>query len=206
MHTLYTRPGSGGFVVEAALRLCGQPFSAVAVQRGGPYDPAFQAISPLRQIPVLVLPDGRSMTESAAICIYLSEIHPQAELGPQVGAPDRADFLRWMLFMSSALYPALLRYFYAPRYTAAPAGVEGVRQAAVSECDRLFEILEQALQGRDWLVGSRRTIADIYLLMLAHWHPEGDKPRAEWINIVRVCEALKHDPVLAELNTTHRIW
>lgn len=206
MHTLYTRPGSGGFVVEAALTLAGEPFTSVEVKRGGPYDPAFLALSPLRQIPVLVFADGRAMTESAAICIYLSETHPEAELGPGVGSPDRGDFLRWMLFMSSALYPALLRYFYAPRYTADPAGVDAVRQAAVSECDRLFEILEQALQGRDWLVGSRRTIADIYLLMLAHWHPEGDKPRPEWTGIVRLCERLKQDPVIAKLNETHRSW
>src|SRR5689334_19494279 len=105
MHTLYTRPGSGGFVVEAALHLAGQPFTSVAVARGGPYEPGFLALSPLRQIPVLVSPDGRSMTESAAICIHLSELHPQAELGPGAGSPDRADFLRWMLFLSSALYP-----------------------------------------------------------------------------------------------------
>jgi glutathione S-transferase len=206
MHTVYTRPGSGGFIAEAALAMVGLPYTCARVERGGPYDPAFEAISPLRQIPALVLPDGRSMTESAAICLHLCDTHPEAGLGPQPGAPDRADFLRWMLFMSSALYPALLRYFYAPRYTTDPNGAEAVKQAALDECDRLFKILDDALEGRDWLVGDRRTIADVYLLMLAHWHPEGDKPRPEWKNIVRLCETLKPDPVIAGLNGTHRLW
>jgi hypothetical protein len=55
-------------------------------------------------------------------------------------------------------------------------------------------------------LAGERSIADVYLLMLAHWHPVADRPRDEWKNIVRVCEALKREPALAELNKRHRIW
>jgi glutathione S-transferase len=173
MYKLYTRPNSGGFVVEAALALAGVPFDQIDVPK--PPDPAFLAISPLNQVPVLTLPDGNSITESAAICILLAERHPEAGLAPAIGSPARADFLRWMAFMSSVIYPAALRFFYAHRYTADPSGLEAVKQAAVAEMDRDFAIVDAALENRDWLVGDRLSLADIYLVMLVAWHPEGNR-------------------------------
>jgi glutathione S-transferase len=205
MYTLYGRPGSGSFVVEAALVLAGVPFNVVNVVKGAPPS-GYSGISPLHQVPALGLPDGGSMTESAAMCLYLSDLHPEASLGPAPAAPARPEFLRWMLFLSSMLYPASLRFAYAQRYTTDPAGVAAVKGSALAESDRGFVIVEDALAGRDWLVGNQRSIADIYLLMLAYWHPVGDRPREEWTNITRLCRTLRADPVLAKLNETHRLW
>lgn len=204
MYRLYTRPGSGGFVVEAALQAADAKFELIDVPKGVPHDPAFLAVSPLGQVPAIVLPGGKPVTESAAICILLAEQYPAARLAPAAGTPERANFLRWMIFLSG-VYLADLRYFYAHRYTADPAGIEPVKQAALAEMDRDFAILDDALAGRQGLAGER-SIADVYLLMLAHWHPVADRPRDEWKNIVRVCEALKREPALAELNKRHRIW
>ena len=205
MYTVHSRPGSGGFVVEAALELTGQRYTVVNVERGKP-SPEFLKISPLGQVPVLTLPDGSVLTESAAICLLLAEQHPQAGLAPPAGAPGRAEFLRWMMFMSSWLYPVLLRWFYAQRVTTDPQGIDAVKAAAVREIDRAFMIVEQALEGREWLAAGNFSIADVYLAMLAHWHPVDDRPRAEWVNIVGLCERLKAHPVIAKLNTSHRMW
>ena len=54
MYRLYTRPGSGGFVVEAALALTGAPFDQIDVPKKDPPDQAFLDISPLNQVPVLI--------------------------------------------------------------------------------------------------------------------------------------------------------
>lgn len=205
MYALYSRPNSGGFVAEAAFELAGVPINVVNVDKAAP--PAeFLAISPLGQVPALVLPDGRTMTESAAITIMIADLHPEAGLAPAPDSPARADFLRWMLFMSSTLYPAVLRYFYAERYTTEAAGVEGVRAAALAEIDRCFEIIEKALSVRPWLAGDAMSIADVYLLMFAHWHPAGDRPRDEWVRIVDLCARLRAHPVIDRLNATHRFW
>ncbi|RUX97938.1 MULTISPECIES: glutathione S-transferase family protein [unclassified Mesorhizobium] len=206
MYKLYTRPGSGGFVVEAALALANVPFEQIDVPKTDRPDPAFLGISPLNQVPVLTLPDGSSMTESAAICILLAERHPNAGLAPAVDTPARADFLRWMTFMSSVLYPAVLRFYYAYRYTADPDGTKAVKQAAVAEMDRGFAVLDAALQGRDWLVGSQLSLADIYLVMLVAWHPDVDKARTAWPNIERLWSKLRDNPLMKTLNTSHEMW
>ena len=108
--------------------------------------------------------------------------------------------------MSSVLYPAVLRFFYAERYASTPTGIEEVKQSALAECDRAFLILEETLGDRDWLVGDRQSIADVYLLMLGCWHPVDDRPRDEWENLVRHAAALKQLPTLATLNASHRMW
>ena len=204
MYKLYTRSNSGGFVVEAALALAGVPFDQIDVPK--PPDPTFLAISPLNQVPVLTLPDGNSITESAAMCILLAERHPDAGLAPAIGSPARADFLRWMTFMSSVIYPAALRFFYAHRYTADPGGLEAVRQAAVAEMDRDFAIVDAVLENRDWLVGDRLSLADIYLVMLIAWHPEVEKVQITWPNIERLWAELRQHPVMKKLNTSHDMW
>ena len=110
MYTVYSRPGSGGFVIEAALELAGQPYTVTNIARGKAA-PEFLKISPLGQVPVLILPDESRLTESAAICLVLAERHPEAGLTPPPGAAERQEFLRWMMFMSSWLYPVLMRWF-----------------------------------------------------------------------------------------------
>jgi glutathione S-transferase len=206
MYKLYTRPGSGGFVVEAALKIAGAPFDLIDVKKTPDPAPDFLAISPMNQVPVLVLPDGHAVTETAAICLLLAERHAGAGLGPVAGEAGRADFLRWLAFLSSALYPADLRYYYPHRSTTDAEGVEAVRQAAVAEMDREIGILDRALEGRGGLVAGQRSLADIYMLMLVCWHPDAGRTRAAWANVERVCAALRADPLLAALNPRHEMW
>ncbi len=208
-HTLYTRQGSGGFVVEVALALAGIPVDTIEVprDRADPRNIAFRRdVNPLGQVPVLILPDGGRMTESCAICLHLTEAYPEAGLGPVAGMPHRRDFLRWMTFMSSALYPALLKSYYPHRHTTDPNGSEAVKAAATADADRLFAFLEDEMAGRQWLVGETFSIADIYLAMLAHWHPVAERPRQEWTNIVSLCRRVAEHPGAAEANKTHRLW
>lgn len=206
MYTLYARPGSGSFVVEAAFLLAGQPFECKDVPKSDRPDPDFLKISPLNQVPVLTLPDGTVMTESAAICILLGERFTQAALAPIADAPGRADFLRWMALMTSVVYPAILRFYYAHRYTADEDGKAAVKRAAVEEMDRGLAVLDAALAGRQWLAGDRFSLADIYLLMLFSWHPEIERARTTWKNVERVCAVLRDHPAVRELNVRHEMW
>lgn len=206
MHKLYTRPGSGGFVIEAALKLAGVAFEQIDVPKTPQPDPEFLKVSPMNQVPVLVLPDGHAVPETAAISLLLAELHPGKGLGPVAGEPGRADFLRWMAFMATAIYMANLRYYYPHRSTTDAAGIGAVKQAAVAEMDKEINILDQALTGRDWLVRDSRTIADVYMLMLVCWYPDMDKARRAWPNVERVCAELRADPMLAALNERHEMW
>jgi glutathione S-transferase len=61
---------------------------------GGP-DPANP--HPDKKVPALVH-DGRLVTESVAIALYLTDLFPKAGMGPAVGGPDRGAYLTWLAY------------------------------------------------------------------------------------------------------------
>ena len=105
-YTLYGAAGSGSVPVEATLTLLGLPYEVVEAptwegeaerERGG-------RVNPMRQLPALITPAGETITESAAILIWLTDRHPEAELAPGPDDPRRAQFLRWMTFIPASIY------------------------------------------------------------------------------------------------------
>ena len=171
-YTLYNSKGSGGMAVEAALAKAGAQFTCVEVDTAKDAHKAadFLKLSPLGQVPVLTLPDGTLMTESAAMVIHIAHTFPDANLAPRPGTPGHAVFLRWMLFMACNLYEPDLRYFYAPRYTTDANGADGVKAAAVAYMAKSFAIIEAGLN--PWLAAKTLGVADVYLAMLTTWSPE----------------------------------
>ena len=103
---LYGAPGSGATPVHAALTLIGEAVKVVDVApwQGDLERNRLTAINPMRQVPVLVLPSGEIMTESAAMLIWLADRYPEAGLAPLLDDPMRAQYLRWMSFVSSSIY------------------------------------------------------------------------------------------------------
>jgi glutathione S-transferase len=208
MHVLHTETGSGGFAVQAVLEAAGAEYRLVEVEgkSAGERTLEFLKLSPLGQVPVLELPDGAVMTESAAILIHVSDTLAPGRLAPDAHSPDRPAFLRWVVFMAVNLYGADLRLYYPERYTTDESGAEAVKQAALAHMDAQFAILEAAIGDNDFLVSNSFSAADPYLLMLAHWHPEPQALFARHPNLARLCDATRDLPPVKAANTFHRIW
>jgi glutathione S-transferase len=104
-YTLYWEALSGAMAPQIMLEEMGVAYRKVAVDmaRGEHRSPEYLAINPTGQVPVLGLPDGTVIGESAAIVLVLGERHPEAGLVPLVGDPDRPAFLRWLIFMAANL-------------------------------------------------------------------------------------------------------
>ncbi|OWY60300.1 glutathione S-transferase, partial [cyanobacterium TDX16] len=105
-YTVYGAMGSGSVPVEAALTLIGAPYTVVeaVTWEGDSERDKVAPVNPMRQIPALITPEGETITESAAILIWLAEQHPEAALAPEPSDPRRAQFLRWMTFVPAAVY------------------------------------------------------------------------------------------------------
>ncbi len=199
-YRLFSHDGSGGFVVEAALVKAGVPFeiSVVETDAGEQMAPEFIALNPLHQVPVLILPDGTVMTETAAMAIYLSSACPQAGIAALPGSPAYAQFLRWMVFMSVNLYEGCLRGFYPERYTTDAEGADAVKQASDGHMRRSFEVIEEVLRERQFICGDELTIADVYLAMLAQWGPKSSLK-----GVASVVSEVAADPVYGSLWKRH---
>ena len=169
-YTLYNRPGSGGFAVEAALTLAGLPFdyADVGSKPGEEMPASYRAINPWGQVPALITPEGALLTETGAILTYLAAAHPEADLGPRSGSSAYGPFLRWMTFLGANIYEGVLRDGYPHRFTDDPEGTEAVRSAAVRRNHQGLALLEDAIGESGWLL-DQMSVADIYLAMLFIW-------------------------------------
>lgn len=199
-YRLYWTKTSGAFPAAAVLTLAGADWEGIEVdlETGENLRPDYLALNPTAQVPTLVLPDGTVMTESAAIAWHLADSLPAAGLLPaRVDEAARATLLRWMVFGAAALYEAELRYYYPDRYTADPAGIEGVRQAGAAAFDRHWDRIEPLLAPGPFVLGGRMSVLDLYLAMFAAWHPEKPGIYARRPALRRLIDAVAGEPRVA---------
>lgn len=199
MYKLYARAGSGSFIVEAILAEAGVHVGIQDVERlPGRIPPDYLVkLNPLGQIPTLILPTGEVMTETAAIAIYLCDLYPRTALAPAQDSPQRAYYLRWLLYMATTIYMSDLRAIYCERYTDDPNGVEAVKSSALAQRNRQWDILETELGGKPYLLGDKLSVLDIYAVMLAAWNKDSREFLAKRPKLRALYERVSARPTLA---------
>ena len=169
--TVYGALGSGSVPVEAALTLVGQPFQVIEGATWE-HDPEIlarvRAVNPLVQIPAVVLPSGEIITESAAILIWLADGHPPARLGPAVGDPRRAQFLRWMTYIPASIYSMFWVRDEPSRLAgldkAAGERVKTATAERIADCWRMMD--QQITPAGDYLLGDDLSVLDLYVAVV----------------------------------------
>jgi GST-like protein len=169
---LLTAKGGGGLIVEAAYALAGAPLEIedLAWEEVGPESRRLAPLNPLGQVPTLVLPDGSVMTESAAILLELAERAPRARLAPPPGAPQRAKFLRWLVFLVAAVYPTFTYGDDPARWIGPEAGPK-LRISTDAHREKLLRFLDAQVAGAPWFLGERFSALDLYLAVMRMWRP-----------------------------------
>ena len=171
--TLYGEPGWGSVLVEAQLAWYGMPFALEPVGDlfGDPEArPRLERINPLGQVPTLVLADGTVLTESAAITLWLAEETGSSELVPEPGSAERALFLRWLIFITSNIYPTYTYADLPSRFVPHPDARDGFAEAVGAYAKKLYGQLNGEASG-PWFLGDRFSALDIYICTLTHWRP-----------------------------------
>ncbi|MGQ0564173.1 MAG: glutathione S-transferase family protein [Gemmobacter sp.] len=123
--------------------------------------PAFLAVNPSGQVPAMD-DGGLVLTESLAICLHIARAHG-GPLGPQ-GAQEAALAENWALFGATSLEgPGIdILYTYADGLADTPEGSAKIAAGAAA-LSRPMARIEAHLDGRDWLMGERFTVADVML-------------------------------------------
>lgn len=125
---------------------------------------------PDKKVPALVH-DGALITESVAIMLYLTDLIPEAGLGPKIGDPDRGAYLTWLAYYAGVIEPVLTFSFLGL------GDNEGLARTFRGRTEMNSRIVT-ALDGNDYIVGSRFSAADILIASIGHWArdmlPSGD--------------------------------
>lgn len=164
--TFYYAPMTSAVRPYWALEELGVPYEKqkLSLADGDTKKPEYLALNPNGKVPLLVV-DGTPIFESLAILIYLGETYGvEKGLYPAPGL-ERAEALKWMAWSSATLVETLVRIlFNASDRTPADQKNEKAAEAAKKEFHGHLEILDKALEGKEYLVGGRFTFADLAIV------------------------------------------
>jgi glutathione S-transferase len=156
MPRLYHREGAGRPPrVRWALEEAGAPYEYVVMDQETGKGEEHARRHPLGRVPVLESDDGL-LFESAALCLHIADLNPDAELIPAPGTHGRALVYQWTLFAMTELEQAMIRAAMARRGDDAKA-----TQSADARLVKAFAVLGDALAEGDYVTGERFTIADV---------------------------------------------
>ncbi|MDH3429020.1 MAG: glutathione S-transferase family protein [Gammaproteobacteria bacterium] len=112
----------------------------------------FRNASPMGKVPALI--DGDvSMSESAAIALYVADRYCPGTLAPALDDASRGKFLYWIMYTPAVIEPAMSETYNKIEANHVSHGW--------GDFDLMIRTLEDALTDRDWLLGSSFSAADV---------------------------------------------
>ncbi len=166
----------------------------ISIMKGEHKSAEYRELSPFSQVPVLVLDDGTSITESRAICTYFENLFPEPNLMGE-DAKEKAMIEMWDRRIEMLMMAPFAQWFRNTHPMMAPLEnpqLPEAGQKAEQSARKFAKRLDAHLESRNWLAVDRFTIADITLFLtcgfcsVMQW-----KPHREHENIGRVYEAIK---------------
>jgi len=152
----YTNPMSRGRVARWMLEEVGAPYETKVLDYASSMKaPEYLAINPMGKVPAIVH-KGRTVTETAAICAYLADAFPDAELAPAL--EDRADYYRWLFFTAGPVEAA-----FSNKAAGFIPDADKQRMFGYGNFDLAVDTLEVAVNGKEFIAGNRFSAADVYV-------------------------------------------
>lgn len=162
---LYSLPTPNGVKVSIMLEELGLPYEPhlVSFERNDQMSPEFLSLNPNNKIPAILDPNGPdgkplALFESGAILVYLAD-KTNSLIAP--GASGRYETLQWLMFQMGGIGPMFGQIGFFNKFAGKDYEDKRPLQRYVDESRRLLSVLDRHLEGRDWIMGERYTIADI---------------------------------------------
>ncbi|MGV2895759.1 glutathione S-transferase N-terminal domain-containing protein [Achromobacter sp. AGC78] len=202
---LYSLPTPNGVKVSILLEEIGLPYEAhrVAFDKQDQFSPEFLSLSPNNKIPAILDPNGPdgkplALFESGAILIYLASKTGQFIPTDTAG---RYETLQWVMFQMGGIGPMFGQLGFFHKFAGKDYEDKRPLERYVAESKRLLAVLDQRLEGRDWVMGDEYTVADIAILPwvrnLVGFYDASDLVEfSRFKNVARVLEAFVARPAV----------
>ncbi|WP_313696507.1 glutathione binding-like protein [Achromobacter sp.] len=204
---LYSLPTPNGVKASIMLEETGLPYEVhrVAFDTKDQFTPEFLSLSPNNKIPAILDPNGPDgkplgLFESGAILVYLASKAGQFIPADTAG---RFETLQWVMFQMGGIGPMFGQLGFFHRFAGKDFEDKRPRDRYVDESKRLLAVLDQRLEGRDWVMGDQYTIADIaifpWVRNLVGFYEAGDLVGfSSFKNVARVLDAFVARPAVAK--------
>jgi glutathione S-transferase len=155
---LFHVPGSRSTRVLWTLEEIGRPYDLTTLTWDERKGEEHRRRHPLGKVPAFEFDDGQVLFESAAICLQLADLYPEAELVPPLGSPERARVYQWTVFSIAELEKVAFPWNRARR------GNEDETETA-EKFAPVGEAVRAALTG-PWIAGDDFSVADILIVSI----------------------------------------
>jgi GSH-dependent disulfide-bond oxidoreductase len=162
---LYSLPTPNGVKVSIMLEETGLPYEPhlVRFDSNDQLSPEFLAVNPNNKIPAILDPNGPGgkplpLFESGAILLYLAD---KAQRFMPQEAAGRYQTIQWLMFQMGGVGPMFGQVGFFHKFAGKDYEDKRPRDRYIGEAKRLLGVLDRHLAGRDWMMGSDYTIADI---------------------------------------------
>ncbi|QDH72197.1 glutathione S-transferase N-terminal domain-containing protein [Brevundimonas sp. M20] len=161
---LYSLNTPNGVKISIMLEEIGLPYEPhlVDITKNETWGPEFLSLNPNGKIPAIIDPDGPdgkplALFESGAILVYLAE--KTGKLIPS-DAAGRYETLQWVMFQMAAIGPMFGQVGFFHKFAGKAYEDKRPLERYVGEATRLLKVLDDRLEGRDWIMGDY-SIADV---------------------------------------------
>ena len=197
MYKLYYALKSASMGVRAMLEEIGAPYELIdtTIDMDKSRSPDHLALNPNGWVPVLLW-EGGAMYECAAITVFLGDRHPDTGLAPSVDDPARGLYLQTLVYFSNSVQNAYQLTYYPDRFVDVAADESSAQQRGNRRLRETWRVIDDQIGDKQWLLGDRFSLADIYLFMLTTWlrtgkgHPSLD----EFPNVKRIADVVVQRP------------
>lgn len=208
MYKLYNVKAWGSLAVHCLLEEMEVPYTNIWMTPDQVREAEFRTISPLGLIPVLGLPDGRNLFESAAILTFLLAAHADKDLAPKAGTGDYGEFMSILHVMSTEIYPTTSLAFPGNYFADTPEQDAACTAKAIAKADRYWSIIEDRLaEGGPWLMNGKFSALDPYCFMLTLWgKPTEEALRERFPRVAELATQLRGRPKLKAVLQSHGVF
>ena len=162
---LFYFPGACSLSPHIVLREVGTKFDLVKVDLAAKKTESgddYLKINPRGYVPALQLDDGSVLVEGPAIVQYLADQNPSAGLAPAPADSKRYELQSWLTFIGTEVHKQ-----FSPLFN--PNSVDAQKAASIQALKGRFAYLESELGARQYLMGDKFTVADVYLFVVLGW-------------------------------------
>jgi GST-like protein len=204
---LYSLPTPNGVKVSIMLEETGLPYEPhlVRFDTNDQMSAEFLSLNPNNKIPAIIDPNGPDgkplpLFESGAILIYLAD--KTGKLIPQHAA-GRYEAIQWVMFQMGGIGPMFGQVGFFHKFAGKEYQDKRPRDRYIAESKRLLAVLDQQLEGRDWILGDTYSIADIatfpWVRNLIGFYEAGDLVGIDdFSNVKRVLAAFVARPAVVK--------
>lgn len=195
----YGVPSGCSFGSIVALEWLGRPYRLSRVQMPETVSgDDYKRINAVGETPTLMTAAGAFVSESMAILNHIGAQGIERGLSFAQGTPEFDRLNQMLAFLNTTFFNAFSPLWHSLEHVSDENEKRVLTAYGHAKIERAHAVLERLIEGRTWLLGEQRTLADAYFIGIARWTNYFDAiDRRNYPNLHRLYERLQAEPAVA---------